>query len=140
MQYYMTFVDKELRLCCSDKSSDVLDGFFFNFISHFTIYNGMIGEITAFVLCNIIVIRLMGDLSVPTFFLSRQKNNTNMRKNCVWPWIRRVHCVPSFHCCKSWIISDVKLKIGDWWFWIFIFYVKNSGLFLEDMFQKDFLE
>lgn len=54
-----------------------------------------------------------GDLSVPTyifFFWSRQKSDTNMKKNSAWPWIRRIRCVSSFHRCKSWIISDVKLK------------------------------
>lgn len=96
----------------SDKSSDVLDGFFLYFISLFTIYNGVMDEITAFVLCNIIVIRLMGRpfCAHIIFFWSRQKSDTNMKKNSAWPWIRRIRCVSSFHCCKSWIITDVKLK------------------------------
>lgn len=53
-----------------------------------------------------------GDLSVPTyiFFWSRQKSDTNMKKNSAWLWIRRIRCVSSFHRCKSWIISDVKIK------------------------------
>lgn len=69
-------------------------------------------EITAFVLCNIIVIRLMGRpfCAHIIFFWSRQKSDTNMKKNSAWPWIRRIRCVSSFHCCKSWIITDVKLK------------------------------
>lgn len=69
-------------------------------------------EITAFVLCNIIVIRLMGRpfCAHIIFFWSRQKSDTNMKKNSACPWIRRIRCVSSFHRCKSWIISDVKLK------------------------------
>lgn len=96
----------------SDKSSDVLDGVFCILsLSSQYIMEWWMKLLPLF--CVILLsLGWWGDLSVPTlfFFWSRQKSDTNMKKNSAWPWIRRIRCVSSFHRCKSWIITDEKLK------------------------------
>lgn len=124
----------------SDKSSDVLDGFFCILsLSSQYIMEWWMKLLPLF--CVILLsLGWWGDLSVPTlfFFWSRQKSDTNMKKNSAWPWIRRIRCVSSFHRCKSWIISDVKfinrrLIILD----NLCSNSKNSGfLFLEDIYYQ----